>query len=379
MAISNPTEKLRISHPDYVLLASIALLTFTGIIFVYSSSFATGIVQFNNANHFVIRQTIWVLVGSGLLLLGLSLDYRKLKKYALPLLLISIILLVLVLTLGETYNGAQRWLSFGTLNFQPSELAKLAVIIYLAAWLSAKAERIRSLQHSLVFVLMIGAMSLLLLLQPDLGTTVLILGIAFTMFWAAGAAFIQILTLGLTGSAAIFLLAIMEGYRLDRLFSFLSAEAEPLGRGFQTLQSLIALGNGGISGLGLGASRGKFFYIPESHTDGIFAIIGEELGLIATVAILILFASLMLRGYQIAQKSDTQFGFLLATGITTWIVLQALLNIGGITRVIPLTGLPIPLLSYGGSSLLSLMLAIGILANISRKQTLPLTKNEGTS
>ena len=378
MAISNPTEKLRISHPDYVLLASIALLTFTGIIFVYSSSFATGIVQFNNANHFVIRQTIWVLVGSGLLLLGLSLDYRKLKKYALPL-LISIILLVLVLTLGETYNGAQRWLSFGTLNFQPSELAKLAVIIYLAAWLSAKAERIRSLQHSLVFVLMIGAMSLLLLLQPDLGTTVLILGIAFTMFWAAGAAFIQILTLGLTGSAAIFLLAIMEGYRLDRLFSFLSAEAEPLGRGFQTLQSLIALGNGGISGLGLGASRGKFFYIPESHTDGIFAIIGEELGLIATVAILILFASLMLRGYQIAQKSDTQFGFLLATGITTWIVLQALLNIGGITRVIPLTGLPIPLLSYGGSSLLSLMLAIGILANISRKQTLPLTKNEGTS
>lgn len=371
--LNNSTNKWQLGHPDYVLLGAVALLTFSGIIFVYSSSFVTGIVQFNNANHFVIRQTIWALLGTGLLLLGLSIDYQRLQKYALPLLLIAIGLLLLVLILGETYNGAQRWLNLGNLNFQPSEFAKLAVIIYLAAWLSAKAKRIRSIEHSFVFVLMIGAISMLLLLQPDLGTTILILGTAFTMFWAAGATFLQVTTLGITGISTVFLLAVMESYRLDRLFTFLSAESDPLGRGFQTLQSLIALGNGGIFGLGLGESRGKFFYIPESHTDAIFAIIGEELGLVATAIILILFASLMVRGYQIAQQSNTQFGFLLATGITTWIVLQALLNIGGITRMIPLTGLPIPLLSYGGSSLLVLMLAIGILANISRNK--PLTPN----
>ena len=377
--LNNSTNKWQLGHPDYVLLGAVALLTFSGIIFVYSSSFVTGIVQFNNANHFVIRQTIWTLLGTGLLLLGLSIDYQRLQKYALPLLIIAIGLLLLVLILGETYNGAQRWLNLGNLNFQPSEFAKLAVIIYLAAWLSAKAERIQSIEHSLVFVLMIGAISILLLLQPDLGTTILILGTAFTMFWAAGATFLQVTTLGITGIGTVFLLAVMESYRLDRLFTFLSAESDPLGRGFQTLQSLIALGNGGIFGLGLGESRGKFFYIPESHTDAIFAIIGEELGLVATATILILFASLMVRGYQIAQQSNTQFGFLLATGITTWIVLQALLNIGGITRMIPLTGLPIPLLSYGGSSLLVLMLAIGILANISRNKPLTPDVDGGSS
>ena len=377
--LNNSTNRWQLGHPDYVLLGVVALLTFSGIIFVYSSSFATGIVQFNNANHFVIRQTIWALLGTGLLLLGLSIDYQRLQKYALPLLIIAIVLLLLVLILGETYNGAQRWLNLRNLNFQPSEFAKIAVIIYLAAWLSAKAERIRSIEHSLVFVLVIGAISILLLLQPDLGTTILILGTAFTMFWAAGATLLQVATLGITGSSTVFLLAITESYRLDRLFSFFSAEADPLGRGFQTLQSLIALGNGGIFGLGLGESRGKFFYIPESHTDAIFAIIGEELGLIATAIILILFASLMVRGYQIAQQSNTQFGFLLATGITTWIVLQALLNIGGITRMIPLTGLPIPLLSYGGSSLLVLMLAIGILANISRNKPLTPDVDGGSS
>ena len=161
-------------------------------------------------------------------------------------------------------------------------------------------------------------------------------------------------------------LTLIDGYRLDRFSAFLSAESDPLGNGFQTLQALIALGNGGATGLGLGASRAKFFYVPASHTDGIFAILGEEMGLVATGAVLLLFVTLMLKGYQIARRAPDQFGFLLATGITTWIATQAFVNIGGITRVIPLTGVPLPFLSYGGSALAAVLLAAGVLASISR-------------
>ena len=186
------------------------------------------------------------------------------------------------------------------------------------------------------------------------------------MFWVAGATLLQMGGLLASGTVVAVSLALIEGYRLERLSAFFNAESDPLGRGFQTLQSLIALGNGGATGLGLGASRGKFFYVPESHTDGIFAILGEELGLVATASVLLLFVTLMLRGYQVAQRAPDQFGFLLATGVTTWITAQALVNIGGVTRVIPLTGVPVPFLSYGGSALAATLLAAGVLASVSR-------------
>jgi cell division protein FtsW len=182
----------------------------------------------------------------------------------------------------------------------------------------------------------------------------------------AGASLLQMIALGTTGFACIFALATVAGYRMDRLTAYLHAETDPLGNGFQTLQALIALGNGGITGLGLGASRGKFFYVPESHTDGVFAILGEELGIVATTAVLALFMILMFRGYQIARRAPDQFGMLIATGVTTWITAQALINIGGITRVIPLTGVPLPFLSYGGNALASVLLGIGVLISVSR-------------
>jgi cell division protein FtsW len=296
-------------------------------------------------------------------------DYRRLKPLAVPVMLVTVVLLVVVLLIGLTSHGAQRWIGAGPVTLQPAEFAKLAVIIYLAAWLAGKGDRIRSFEHGfLPFIIIIGLVGGLIMLQPNLGTTLIILAITVTMFWVAGASIAQMFTLGAGGIFAVFVLATFSGYRADRLSTFLHPGDDPLSSGFQTLQSLIAIGNGGIHGLGLGASRAKFFYIPESHTDGIFAIIGEELGLLATVTLIILFVTLMYRGFQLARRTEDEFGRLVATGITTWIAVQALLNIGGITRVIPLTGVPLPFLSYGSNALTAVLLAMGILISISRYQ-----------
>ena len=343
------------------------VLTITGLVIVYSASFVIGLAQFGDSRHFIVRQGMWAALGGLLLLAAMRTDYHHYKRLAIPLIGITLLVLLAVLVIGEDAGGARRWLGVGEFTVQPAEFAKLSVILYLAAWLTSKGDALRSFEHGLIpFVVLISAIGVLLMLQPDLGTTAIILAVTVTMFWAAGATILQMGALITAGSLAVVSLAVIEGYRLDRLSAFFDAESDPLGRGFQTLQTLIALGNGGTTGLGLGASRGKFFYVPESHTDGIFAILGEELGLVATGAVVLLFVTLMLRGYQIARRSRDQFGFLLATGITTWIIVQALMNIGGITRVIPLTGVPLPFLSYGGSSLAAIMLAVGVLASVSR-------------
>ncbi|HEY5475482.1 MAG TPA: putative lipid II flippase FtsW [Tepidiformaceae bacterium] len=344
-----------------------AVLTITGLIVVYSASFVISLAEFQDANHYIIRQAIWAVLGVTLLIIAMRTDYRIYRAMSVPIMLATIGALVLVLVAGVTGGGARRWLGYGDFSIQPAEFAKLAVILYLAAWLSAKGDSIRTLEGGfLPFVVIISSIGLLIMLEPNLGTTLIIMAIAVVMFWVAGATLPQMLTLGAAGFACVLLLATVEGYRADRLSTFLNAGADPLGHGFQTLQTLIAMGNGGITGLGLGASRAKFFYIPESHTDGVFAILGEELGVVATTAVLVLYMTLMVRGFQVARRSRDDYGQLVATGITTWITVQALLNIGGITRVIPLTGVPLPFLSYGGSALAAVMLAIGVLVSISR-------------
>ena len=334
---------------------------------VYSSSFVIALAKFGDPYYFVVRQAIWGAMGVILLVALARTDYRRLRPLAVPIMVLTIAALLAVLVVGVEGGGARRWLGVGELTVQPAEFAKLAVIIYLAAWLASKGDSVRSLEHGLMpFVIIIGAVSVLIMLQPNLGTTVIILAITVTMFWVAGASFLQMLALGVTGLGSLAVLATMAGYRADRLSAFFSAETDPLGNGFQTLQSLIAIGNGGLHGLGLGASRAKFFYIPESHTDGVFAIIGEEMGLLATIPILLLYMILMFRGFQVARRARDDFGQLIATGITTWITVQALLNIGGITRVIPLTGVPLPFLSYGSNALAAVLLAMGVLISISR-------------
>ena len=354
-------------RPDYALLALTAVLTITGLVAVYSASFVIGLARFGDSRYYIFRQLIWAVLGVSLMLLAMRIDYRRYRPLAIPIIIATMAALIAVLVVGVEGGGARRWLGVGELTVQPAEFAKLTTIIYLAAWLDNKGDSLRSFEHGLVpFVIIIGFLSMLIILEPNLGTAFIILIITVTMFWVAGAAFVQMCALGGAGTLAMVMLATMAGYRADRLTSYFSAEKDPAGNGFQTLQSLIAIGNGGIEGLGLGASRAKFFYIPESHTDGVFAIVGEELGLIATASVLLLFMILMFRGYQVANRSRDRFGQLIATGITTWITVQALLNMGGITRVIPLTGVPLPFFSYGGSALAATLAAVGVLVSVSR-------------
>ncbi|MBK7327574.1 MAG: putative lipid II flippase FtsW [Dehalococcoidia bacterium] len=354
-------------RPDYAILALTIVLTLSGFVVVYSASFVLGLVDFGDPYYFVIRQVIWAAGGAVLMFAAAKTDYRRLRPLAVPIMALTIAMLVAVLVVGISGGGARRWIGIGELTIQPAEFAKLSVIIYLAAWLASKGETVKSFEHGLLpFVAIIGSVSVLIMLQPNLGTTLIILVITVTMFYVAGASIAQMMALGITGLASLAFLATAAGYRADRLSAFFSAEADPQGNGFQTLQALIAMGNGGIHGLGLGASRAKFFYIPESHTDGVFAIIGEELGLIATLAILFLYMLLMFRGFQVARRARDDFGQLIATGITTWVTVQALLNIGGITRTVPLTGVPLPFLSFGSNALAAILLAMGVLLSISR-------------
>lgn len=350
-----------------MLVALVGILTAFGLVAVYSASFVRSLVDFGDPYYFVIRQAVWALGGAVGMFVMARLDYRRLRPLAVPLMGVTIVLLVAVIVIGVEGGGARRWIGVGELTLQPAEFAKLTVIIYLAAWLASRGGSLRSFEHGLVpFVLIIGTVSALILLQPNLGTTLIILAITVTMFWVAGASLIQMVALLGSGLVAITVLALGAGYRAERVTAFLHAEKDPDGIGFQTLQALIAVGNGGVTGLGLGASRAKFFYLPESHTDGIFAIIGEELGLLAGLAILLLYLLLMVRGYQVARRARDEFGQLVATGITTWVAVQAFLNIGGILRVIPLTGVPLPFLSFGSNALAALLLAMGVLVSISR-------------
>ena len=367
MASVRRTGQWSAGRPDYALLAITALLVGIGIVAVWSSSFVIGLVRFDDPHYYVTRQVIWAGLGAVLMFTAMKMDYRRLEPLAVPIIVVAGMMLVAVLLIGQTGGGAKRWIAIGPLAVQPAEFAKLAVIIYVAAWLSGKGEAVRSMLYGLLpFILIVSAVGALIMLQPSLGTTIIILVVTVTMFWVGGATILQMATLSVLGVGAVSAMAILEGYRLERLTAFFNAEGDPLGNRFQTLQAMIALGNGGVQGLGLGASRGKFFYVPESHTDGVFAIIGEELGIVATVSIIALFVIFMARGYRVAAKARDPFGFYVGTGITTWVIAQALLNAGGITRVIPLTGVPLPFLSSGGSALAAIMLAIGVLLSISR-------------
>ena len=369
MAVAE-TRRVGNSQPDLLLLGLVLGLVVLGLLLVYSSSFALGVLAFGDANYFVVRQAIWATLGVGLMLVLMQIDYRWLRDVSPLLMLVAIVGLVAVLVpgLGLERNGAQRWLALGPLPpVQPSEFAKLALIVYVAAFLSGKRTHVRSFTLGFVpFVVMVGIVAGLVLLEPDTGTAAVLVLTTVTLFFIAGASLTHMAGLLGFGSIAATFLILTAGYRIDRLVAFVRAEDDPSGIGFQTLQLLIALGSGGIEGLGLGASRQKFFYLPGSHTDGVFAVVGEELGFIGAMGVLLLLAALVYRGFRVMLNARDDFGALLATGIVCWIAYQALINVGGITRTIPLTGIPLPFLSYGGSSLAALLAAAGILLSISR-------------
>ncbi len=357
-------------QPDYLILALVLGLVVLGLLVVYSSSFALGLLAFNNANYFVARQAMMAALGLGLMVALMRIDYHWLSKVS-PLLMlgaIALLIAVLVPGVGLERNGAARWIALGPLPpLQPSEFAKLALIIYVSAWLAKKREYVSDFALGFVpFVVMVGFVAGLILLEPDTGTAAVLVLVTVTLFFVAGASLRHLGALIAIGGFIGLFLLLTSGYRADRVLAFIQAEEDPAGLGFQTLQLLIALGSGGIEGLGLGASRQKFFYIPGSHTDGVFAIIGEELGFIGAMGVLILFGVLVYRGFRLILRSRDDFGSFLATGIVCWIAYQTLINVGGITRAIPMTGVPLPFLSYGGSALAALLAAIGVLLSISR-------------
>lgn len=358
------------SSPDWALVAAIFGLTLLGLVFVFSSSFAVGQQLFGNPRFFAMRQLQGAGIGALAFLVLAYLDYRRLRAWS-PLFMAMAILglmAVLVPGIGVEQNGARRWVQFGSAPpVQPSELTKLVVVIYIAAWLASRGDAIRHITLGVVpFSMIVGFIGFLIMAEPDLGTAITITLIAAIMFFAAGAAVRHLIALTVLGGGVLFSIVAVAGYGLDRFTNFVSAEADPEAGGFQILQLLIALGSGGLSGVGLGESRQKFFYVPTAHTDGVFAIIGEEVGFIGTGIVLLLFAFVAYRGIRIAQRAPDSFGMLLALGIVAWITTQAFFNIGGITRTIPLTGIPLPFISFGSSALVSTLAGAGLLVSVSR-------------
>jgi cell division protein FtsW len=354
---------------DFIILFTAMTLLAIGIVMVFSASYYMVIDSRSDPFFHLRRQAIWAMLGVGGLLFFSNYDYYKLKRWTNLSLLASVILLLTVFIpgVGVEIYGARRWIGVAGLTGQPSDLAKVSVLLFAAAYLSRKDIRVNKFVEGPLPVLgVMGMFFGLIMLQPDLGTAVAMAGTVMIVIFVAGMPLHQI---GLIGAASVPMmgyLMISKPYRVRRLMSFRDPWADPLDTGFQIIQSLYALGPGGLFGVGLGRSRQKMFYLPEPHSDFIFAVIGEELGLIGTVTVLLLFFLLLWRGFKVALMAPDLFGSLLATGITAMIGLQALMNIAVVTGSIPVTGINLPLVSAGGSSLLFTMCSIGVLLNISR-------------
>ncbi len=355
---------------DYLLIITTAALLIVGLMMIYSATFALGYQLYGQPTYYFIRQMLWMGLGTLGLIIFARIEYHTWRRFSIPIMAVTMLLLVLVLAVGDERFGGQRWLFNGSI--QPSELSKLAIIIYIADWLSSKGEQIRRVSYGLIpFAILLGVITGLIVLQRDLGTATLIAVTALAMFFIAGGNLLQIVLSALLGGVTLYLLITRSSYRMARLTAFLDPlNSDPLGNGYQIRQILIALGSGGLTGLGLGASRQKFGYIPASHTDGIFAILGEELGLIGVLVVIGLFAFFAYRSFRIALVAPDAFGTVLASGITCSLIFQAIINVGVVTASLPFTGIPLPFISFGGSSVVVSMASVGLLLAVSRR-TMP--------
>ena len=352
---------------DSVLLVLVLALLCIGLVMVYSASAFVAVSYYHDASYFFQKQLLGALLGVAAMLVTMRIDYRQWRRFSVMGLVVVFPLLIIVLKFGTTAYGASRWLTFGSfLSFQPSELAKLMLALYIADWLARKGNQVGTFLYGLApFVILVGAVLALVLLENDMGTAIVIAGLAAAMFFTAGANILQFLLAAGCGSL-VFVTQAFRGYRYYRIMGFLDPFSNITSYNLQLYQSLLALGSGGWFGLGLGASRQKTGYLPLPHIDSIFAIIGEELGFIGCAVVILLFLLLAFRGFRLARRTPDIYGALLATGITTWLVLQTIVNIGSTTGAIPYTGVPLPFISYGGSSLVVSMAAVGVLLNISR-------------
>jgi cell division protein FtsW len=352
---------------DAWLLIIVLTLLCIGIVTVYSASAFQAARYQGDASYYFQRELMWTILGVVAMLLTLRVDYRQWRRFSLVGMLVILPLLLIVLKFGVNVYGASRWLSFGSFfSFEPSELTKLVLALYIADWLARKGDQVGTFLYGLVpFIILVGVVLGLVLLENDLGTAIIIAGFATAMFFTAGANITQFL-LAMVCGGLIFLKEAFSSYRFYRVSGFMNPFKDVTGINLQLYQALLALGSGGWFGLGLGNSRQKTGYLPFPFTDSIFPIIGEELGFIGCAVIVMLFLVLAFRGFRLARRTPDLYGSLLATGITTWLVLQAMINIGANTGTIPYTGVPLPFISFGGSSLVVSLAAVGVLLNISR-------------
>jgi len=367
------------SRIDYVLLAVTLSLVTLGLIVLLSASGALAHLRQGDSYFYFKRQLMWAAVGLALLWVGARFNHQKLKGLAVPLLLLSVLLLAMVFVpgFGQGPSGARRWLSLsslglGFIRFQPSEIAKLTVAIYLAASLVRKEEKIHCfIRGFLPYFIILGAMSVLVVIEPDLGSAVIIAAIAFVVLFAGGARVAHMIYAFALACVPLAFSILQVGYRRQRILAFLRPDLDPQGAAFQPSHFKIALGSGGLWGLGPGRGQEKLFYLPTPHTDSIFAVIGEEFGFIGTTLTVALFFAIALRGLKIAKDAPDRFGRLLAVGLTSLICLQAAINMAVVTVILPTTGTTLPFISYGGSSLVVCLAAVGILLNISRRCGIP--------
>jgi cell division protein FtsW len=362
---------------DVPLLVCVSALVVFGLNMVYSASYvmARNTPEFGSDTYFLTRQALWAGIGFLALICMAAIDYRRLRVLALPALALTVVLLVAVVvsTLGRSAYGAQRWLAIGGLPaVQPAELVKLSLVLFFATWLSSRGERLRQFRSGpLPFALVLVLVSGLVMAQPDFGSGFVVIAIAATMFFVAGARMLHLLGGIAVGGVALLLFAMSAGYRVARLTAFLNPGSDLFGANWHATQASIALGSGGAFGRGLGASRQKFFWLSSAHADSIFAVIGEELGLVGTLIVLGAFLFIAYRGYRIALDAPDTMGALLATGITAWLSFQAIINIGVATNSLPVTGVPLPFVSFGGSSLVSSMAGVGLLLSVARRRIPP--------
>ena len=355
--------------PDYWLFLVVLALVGLGVVMVYSSSAILAADRMRDPYFFLKKQGLWAALGLGVLWAAMVVDYRRWRGVVLPLLAVAfgLLLLVLIPPFGQEINGTRRWLRWGVVSFQPAELAKLALVLYLADFLARRQAVVgQFFQGFLPPVLVTGAMAGLILLQPDLGSSVALVAMVFCLLFLGGARLGQMLVVGLAALPVIVLAVSGASYRLRRVFAFLDPWSDPRGSGFQIIQSYLALGGGGAAGRGLGESKQKLFYLPEPHTDFIFAILGEELGFLGAAATVALFGLLLWRGVRVGLRVAEPFGAFLALGLTVMLTTQALVNLGVVVGLLPTKGLPLPFVSFGGSSLLTAMLAAGVILNVSQ-------------
>lgn len=360
---------IKAKHFDHILLFVVVALMGIGLVMVYSASSVTSLAKMSDGLYFFKRQLIWVVIGLLSMIIFSNIDYRRLEKFAIPLLGIAVFFLILIFVPGisRDVGGARRWIRFGSIGFQPSEFAKLCFVLYLAHSISSKQDKMKSLtQGVLPDLLITGLLFGLILKEPNLSSAALIGGTYITLLFLGNGSLLHIGGMISGGAILVISLVFQAGYRMRRFWAFLNPWATARTSGYHIIQSLIAIGSGGIWGLGLGQSRQKFFILPERHTDFIFAIIGEELGLIGATIVILLFLILVWRGLYIASRAPDSFGFLLASGITAIISFQVIVNIAVVLSLMPTTGITLPFISYGGSSLVFLAIATGVLLNISR-------------